>query len=108
MLKWQRWRINRKFLQNLQRRHGYRDITLKEAYKLYAIEHSKKDFGMTRYGKWPFTTVVNDYYLQMNVRNHLAAAAYRGILKRISRGLYRFTTMDPKDWPVARPLGRKE
>ncbi len=80
---WDRWRINKRFLQSLKDRFGRRVFTNAEAYHIYGVFHARRD-GRGRLDlNWR-------QFGEMNVRNHLCAAAYRGLLKRLGRGKYKF------------------
>jgi len=82
-------------------------FTNEQAYKLYVMWHWKERarFRQTakelrrRNGRYDHATQaylkMSDYgdpVMQMNVRNHLSAAAYRGILVRVAPGVYRWAT----------------
>ena len=74
-MKWQTWRINQSFLKSLYEHFGSNTFTNKDAYKVYVEHHSPN-------------TYIDDVWMQMNVRSHLCAAAYRKIIKRVGRGEY--------------------
>ena len=82
---WSNWRINKSFMQRLRNMFGLQPFTNRQAYEVYAMHHAEewgsdvKGFGDP-----------NAQYLQMNVRNHLCAAAYRDELVRLGPGHYCF------------------
>lgn len=84
--KWCKLRLNRKFMNNLTNEFGQKEFTLKQAYLVYA-QHAKENF-------WRHYASVQeraeDMWMQMNARNHISAAAHRGILIRVKRGTYKF------------------
>lgn len=108
---WPSWRINRKFMLHLQREYPH-TFTNAMAYRVYlkycwtgrasAIARIDKA-SRELFDEHPETAAViisqaqqdfreGDYFMQMNVRNHLCAAAYRGILTRLGKGEYQ--------WPI--------
>lgn len=80
---WSSWRINERFLSGLYASFGDREITNREAYKYYARHHAAVRWHGGR-SNW------RDVMLQMNVRNTLCKAAYKGRLVRLGPGRYKF------------------
>jgi hypothetical protein len=78
--KWTKWHVNRALLSRLRRKYGTSAFHNADAYDLYTRFHAQFEPGLTS----------DTYWREMNVRNTLCAAAYRGILIRLGPGHYRF------------------
>ncbi len=98
---WEKHRVNEKFLNTLRKKFGTRVFSNKEAYEMYARKHANRDkfFNIgtlpdfiMEVRRVPWTAVVDKSMLQMNVRNNLCAAVYKGGygLERIGPGVYQF------------------
>lgn len=102
--KWRSWRINRAFIENLYGAYP-QGFTNADAYKVYVANHwtgrehaiSIADHARDTFAEGNIIEPIyrrnaeqGDDWMKMNVRNHLSAAAYRGILIRIKPGVYRW------------------
>lgn len=89
---WKLWRINHSLLQNIRKHFGTEPFTNKDAYEIYIREHAvpyrEKQHQLHGYKVYPIRAKAP--WLQMNVRNTLCKAAYKGILIRLGPGHYKF------------------
>lgn len=76
-------RINWAFLENLRTKGGHEGFTTQWAEQVYVTLHREPHEGTGR--------VSDSYWARMSARNTLTMATQRGYLKRVHRGLYRFT-----------------
>lgn len=87
-------RINKSFMNSLIEQFGTNDFTNQDAYEVY-VEHHRRPRS---YDNWPTQDPYKDPWAQMNVRNYLNSAAYKGHLKKLGDGHYQFTPQHIQYW----------
>ena len=100
--KWIHWDLNQRFLVQLYEKEGNKPFDLKTAYLVYfkGMKPAAQAYHLRAYEEWHgrryssideyITESVYASFTQMNARNTLSAAAHRGVLERVGRGIYRF------------------
>ena len=73
-MKWKDFRINKKLMNNIFKRFKNKEFTNNDVYKIYKKYHLNSSY---------------DNFTEMNVRNNLCAASYRGEIIRIGSGRYK-------------------
>lgn len=89
--KWNRCRVNRKFILSLWQVFGSEPFTNKHAYRVYMRHHASE---RARTSERPEVRLWGTPFNQTNVRNWVSTLAHRSkgeLLKRIRPGVYQFT-----------------
>jgi len=88
---------NETFVRALRKRTRTRPVTNRDGYEVYAEFCAKKKYHWSTYGPNRATEMhedmVNDYWLQMNVRNQMCKLEYFGILIRDHPGKFHWNPL---------------
>lgn len=82
---WDHQRLNISFLTRLATIHRVQEFNLQQAYATYYYHHAKSSNSTGWYGPPNY-----EYWMKMNVRSQVAAAATKGVLQRVAKGWYGF------------------